>query len=61
MKYMMVVAKRSRKNKNQLAIQNLLDKTTITKVSKVSSVIKFNNKYSWAISNIELDIARDLK
>lgn len=43
---MITTAKRCRKNKKQLAIKNLLDKTAIVEIAKVLSVIDFDSKYS---------------
>ncbi len=36
------------------------DKTTITEIVKVSSVIDLGSKHSWAISNADIDTAEDL-
>lgn len=33
----------------------------MVKVAKVLIIINLNNKYSWAISNDNMDIIRDLK
>lgn len=32
----------------------------MAKVTKVSSIMDFNGKYYWIISNADIDIARDL-
>lgn len=59
---MIVVAKRGRQNKDQLAIENLiLNKTAMAKVTKMSSVIDLGNKYSQTISNTNLNITKDLR
>ncbi len=42
-----------------LAIENV-DKTTIAEVAKMSSAIDLGSKYSWAISNADIDTAEDL-
>ncbi len=57
---MVVVAEKGRKNKKQLVMENLLDKTAMAKVAKVLIVIDLGSKYSWAISDIDINIARDL-
>lgn len=57
---MVAIAKKGRKYEKQLAIENLLYKTAIAKVAKVSSVINLGIQYSQAISNIDIDIARNL-
>ncbi len=60
MKDMIAAAERGRKNEGQLAMENLLDKTAMAEVAKVSSVIDLGSKYSWAISDADIDVARDL-
>ena len=57
---MIVVVEKNRENKKLLVIENV-DKTVIPKVAKVLSVINLENKRSWVISNIDIDIAGDLK
>lgn len=57
---MVAVAKKGRKNEKQLAMENLLYKTAMAEVAKVSNVINLGVQYSQAISNIDIDIARDL-
>lgn len=37
------------------------NKTIITKVIKISSIIDYANKYSWAISNANIDATRNLE
>ncbi len=56
MKDMILVAERVGE---LLAMENV-DKTTISKVAKVSSTIVLRNKHSWAISNTDMDITKDL-
>lgn len=56
---MIVVAKKSRKKQGLLVEK--IDKAVIVKVAKVSSVIDISNKYRWAINNIDIDVAGDLK
>ena len=60
MKDMIAAATRGRENEGLLAMENT-GKTTITDVAKVLSIINLGNKYSWAISNANIDAARDLK
>lgn len=43
-----------------LAMRNV-NKTAISKVAKILSTIDFGNNYSWAISNIDIDIIKNLK
>lgn len=38
-----------------------IDKISIAKVAKVLNVINLSSKYSWAISNIDINITRDLE
>lgn len=59
MKDMIVVAERSRENKELLAIQNI-DKIVIAEVVKVLSAIDLESKYSWVISSTNMNIIRDL-
>ena len=37
------------------------DKTTMVEVAKVSSVIDFRSKHSWAINNTNIDTSKNLK
>ncbi len=57
MKDMIAVAERGGK---LLAIENE-EKTVIAEVAKVSSAINLGSKHSWAISNADIDAARDLR
>lgn len=57
-KNLIAIAKKDRKNRELLVIENK-NKTAMVKVAKVSSVIDLGNKYSWVISNINIEIARD--
>lgn len=59
MKNVMVVAKKSRKNKQLLAMKNT-NKTIIAELSKLSSTIDLSSKYPQIISNVDMDIARNL-
>ena len=38
-----------------------VDNTAMAKVLKVSNAIDLGNKYSWAISNADIDATRDLR
>ena len=57
---MIAVAEKRGKNKKLLAIENI-DKTAITKIAKMLSTINFRSKHSWAISNTDMDAARNLR
>ncbi len=56
MKDVILVAERGRE---LLAMENA-DKTAIAEVAKMSSAIDLGSKHSWAISNADMDVARDL-
>ncbi len=53
------MAKKSWENKELLAMDNA-GKTAIAKVAKVLSTIDLGSKYSWAISNSDMHVAKDL-
>ncbi len=53
------VAERGRENKELLAIEKT-DKTAIAEVAKVLNNIDLGSKHSWAISNADIDAARNL-
>lgn len=57
---MIAIAKRGRKNRGLLALENI-DKSAIAEVVKLSSIIDLGNIYNWAISNANIDTARDLR
>lgn len=59
-KKILATAEKGRKDEKQLVIENLLDNIAMAEVTKVSSVINLGSKYSWAISNTDIDIAKDL-
>ncbi len=59
MKDVIAVAEKGRKNKKLLAMENI-DKTAMTEVAKMSSTIDLRSKHSWAISNTDIDVVRDL-
>ena len=60
MKNVIAVAEKGRKNKKLLAIENA-DKTAMAEVTKVSNAIDLGNKNSWAISNADINAARELR
>lgn len=60
MKNMLAVTEKNRKNEEQLAMENILNKSAMAEVIKVSNVIDLGSKYSWAISNTDIDVAKDL-
>lgn len=41
-------------------MESLLDKTAITEVAKVSNIINLSSKYSWAIINADINVAKNL-
>ena len=59
MEDMIVVIKRGRKNWGPLIMENI-DRIAIAKIVKVSNVIDLSNKYSWAISNTDIDTTGNL-
>ena len=59
MKDVIVVVEKDRKNEGLLATKNA-DKTAMAKVSKISSAINLGNKYSYVISNTDIDATGDL-
>ena len=60
MKDMIVAAEKGRENGELLIIENI-DKIAMAEIMKISSVIEFGNKYSWTISNADIDAAGDSK
>ena len=59
-KDMIAAAKRGRKNGEPLAMENV-DKTVMGELAKVSNTIDLGNQYIQAISNGDIDVARDLE
>ena len=53
------MAKKGRENKKLLEIENV-NKIAMAEVVEVLSAINFGSKYSGAISNIDIDVARNL-
>ena len=60
MKGVIAAAKKRRENRRLLVMKNV-NKTAMAKVAKISSIIDFGNKYSWVISNANIDAAGDLR
>ena len=60
MKDLIAVAEKDRENRKSLVMENV-DKITMAEVVKVSNAIDLGNKYSWIISNGDIDVAGDLK
>ncbi len=60
MKDMIVVAEKGLENKELLVIENI-NKIAMAEVTKVSSTIDLRNKYSWIISNIDINVAKNLR
>lgn len=56
---MIAIAKRGEANKELLTIENT-NKITIVENAKMSNIIDFNSKYYQAISNMNIDAARNL-
>ena len=55
----MIISKKALEKEEQLVVRNA-DKIALAEVGKTSSPIDLNGKYMWAISNIDIDAARDL-
>lgn len=60
MKDVIIVAEKSGKNKELLAIENV-NKIVMAEIGKVLCVIDFRKKHSWTISHIDINIARNLE
>lgn len=55
---MIAVVERGRKNKEILVIENI-DKIAMIGIAKVSNAIYLGKKYIWAISNANINAARN--
>lgn len=55
-----IVAKKYRENERLLTIKNIT-KIVMSEVAKVLSANDLGSKYNWVISNIDIDIVRDLR
>ena len=56
---MIAAVERDSENGGPLAMENV-DKTAIAEVAKILSAINLGNKYSWAISNADIDVTGNL-
>lgn len=54
-----VIGGTERNRKNQGSLAKKVDKAAMTKVAKVLRLIDMSNKYRWAISNVEMDAAKN--
>ena len=59
MKNVIEAAEKGREIQEPLAEK--INKAAMVEVAKVASAIDIGNKYRWAISNDDIDIARDLR
>lgn len=59
MKHIIEVAEKNRENGRLLIIKNV-NKTVLSKVAKILSIIDFGNMYSQAISNTNIDTTPNL-
>lgn len=59
MKNIIAVAGKNRGNRELLAIENI-NITVIAEIAKVLSIINLGNKYNEAISNTDIDTAKNL-
>ena len=55
----MVSSKKAREKKEQLVVRNA-DKIAQSKITRTSSLMDLNGKYMWAMSNVNINAARDL-
>lgn len=60
MKNMILVAKKVRKNKQLLVIENT-NKDVMVEIAKMSSAIHLGSKHSWVITNTDIDIGKNLE
>ena len=54
-----IISIRSLEKEGQLVVTNA-DKIALAEVGRTSSPTDLDGKYIWAISNIDIDVARDL-
>ena len=54
-----IISKKTQKKERQLVVRNT-DKIAQIEVAKTSSLIDFDGKYMWAISNVDIDATRNL-
>ena len=57
---MIILAKKDRDNKKVLAMENII-KIRIAEITIPLSAINFENRYSWAINNDNIDAVGDLR
>lgn len=57
---MIILDQKGKNNERLLTIENI-NKILIVQIIIVSRVINLDNKHSWAINNISLNVTRDLK
>ena len=54
-----VISKKAREKEGQLVVRNA-DKIAQAEVARTSSPMDLDGKYIWAMSNVDIDAARDL-
>ena len=54
-----IISKKALEKEGQLVVRNA-DKIALAEVGRTSSPIDLDGKYIWAISNVDIDAARDL-
>lgn len=60
MKDMIILIENHKDNKKPFIIENE-DKTATAKIAELLNAINLNIKYSWAISNSNMDVAKNLR
>lgn len=60
MKSIIILAQKVKNKERQLAMANV-NKSKIVKLTNILSTINLFDKHSWAISNINIDVAENLK
>ncbi|WP_375449299.1 hypothetical protein [uncultured Nostoc sp.] len=55
-----IISKKALENEGQLVVRNV-DKIALAEVGKTLSLMDLDGKYMWAISNVDIDVARDLE
>ena len=54
-----IISKKALEKEGQLVVRNA-DKIALAEVGRTSSPMDLDGKYMWAISNVDIDAARDL-
>ena len=54
-----IISRKALEKEGQLVVRNA-DKIALAEVGKTLSLIDLDGKYMWAISNVDIDVARDL-